>query len=138
MVHGGAGGVRKRGLRGEGGPAAVAGPGLHAGQHRTPSQEQGQAYTTPGSHNPMQALTHPSKMTFEVGKNFLGKEPVFRIRIHFFRIRIQRLRLEVNTDPDPDPIRIQGFNDQKLKKNYSWKKKNFVIKNCNLPIPRPP
>jgi hypothetical protein len=25
-------------------------------------------------------------------------------------------------DPDPDPIRIQGFNDQKLKKNYSWKK----------------
>ncbi len=35
--------------------------------------------------------------------------------------------LEANTDPDPnpdpnpDPIRIQGFNDQKLKKNYSWK-----------------
>jgi hypothetical protein len=31
--------------------------------------------------------------------------------------------LETNTDPDPvpdpDPIRIQGFNDQKLKKNYS-------------------
>ncbi len=35
--------------------------------------------------------------------------------------------MEVNTDPDtdPDPIRIQGFNDQKLKKNNSWKKKNF-------------
>ncbi len=46
MVHGGAGGVRKCGLRGEGGPAAVAGPGLHAGQHRTPPQEQGQALTT--------------------------------------------------------------------------------------------
>ncbi len=47
--------------------------------------------------------------------------PVFRIRIHFFRIRIQRLRLETTTDPDtdPDPIRIQGFNDQKLKKNDS-------------------
>jgi hypothetical protein len=48
---------------------------------------------------------------------------VFRIRIHFFRIRIQiriqRLRLETNTDPDPYPIRIQGFYDQKLKKNYS-------------------
>jgi hypothetical protein len=35
--------------------------------------------------------------------------------------------LEANTDPDPnpapdpDPIRIQGFNDQKLKKNYSLK-----------------
>ncbi len=45
MVDGGAGGVRKRGLRREGGPAAVAGPGLHAGQHRTPPQEQGQALT---------------------------------------------------------------------------------------------
>jgi hypothetical protein len=42
-----------------------------------------------------------------------------RIRIHL--IRIQHFRL--NTDPDPDPIRIQGFNDHKLKKtNYSWKK----------------
>jgi hypothetical protein len=29
------------------------------------------------------------------------------------------LRLETNTDPDPDPIRIQGFNDQKFKKNNS-------------------
>ncbi len=47
------------------------------------------------------------------------------IRIHFLRIRIQSLMLEANTDPDPnpdpDPIRIQGFSDQKLKKNYSWK-----------------
>jgi hypothetical protein len=43
------------------------------------------------------------------------------IRIHFLRIRIriQSLMLEANTDPDP--MRIQGFNDQKLKKNYSWK-----------------
>jgi hypothetical protein len=37
-----------------------------------------------------------------------------RIRIHFIRIRILHLRL--NNVPDPDPIRIQGFNDQKLKK----------------------
>jgi hypothetical protein len=44
---------------------------------------------------------------------------VFRIRIQFFRIRIQSLSLETNTDPDP--IRIQGFNDQKFKKYYSWK-----------------
>jgi hypothetical protein len=49
----------------------------------------------------------------------------FRIRIHFLRIRIriQRIRMEANTDTDPDPapdpIRIQGFNDQKLKKNNS-------------------
>jgi hypothetical protein len=28
----------------------------------------------------------------------------------------------LETNMDPDPIRIQGFNDQKLKKNYSWKK----------------
>jgi hypothetical protein len=26
-------------------------------------------------------------------------------------------------DPDPDPIRIQGFNDQKLKKKKQLKKK---------------
>ncbi len=37
----------------------------------------------------------------------------------------QSLMLEANTDPDPnpdpdpDPIRIQGFNNKKLKKNYS-------------------
>ncbi len=33
-------------------------------------------------------------------------------------------------------IRIQGFNDQKLKKNYSWKifLIFFSFKNCNLPI----
>ncbi len=46
-------------------------------------------------------------------------QPGFRIRIHLIRIRIQRLRLDTNTDP----IRIQGFYDQKLKKNYSWRKK---------------
>ena len=37
------------------------------------------------------------------------------IRIHILRIRIQWIRMEANTDPDP--IRIQGFNEQKLKKN---------------------
>jgi hypothetical protein len=45
------------------------------------------------------------------------KIPREEIRINFFRIRIQRWRLDTNTDPDP--IGIQGFNDQKLKKNYS-------------------
>jgi hypothetical protein len=45
----------------------------------------------------------------------------------FFRIRIQRSRLGTNPDPDPDTIRIQGFNDQKLKKNCSRKKLNFFI-----------
>ncbi len=47
------------------------------------------------------------------------KKPGLRIRIHFIRIRIQHLSM--NTNPDPDPIRIQSFNDQKLKKNYSRK-----------------
>ncbi len=53
------------------------------------------------------------------------------------RWRPIRIRIRI---PDPDPIRIQGLNDQKLEKNYSWKKVNFffIIKNCNLPIPRPP
>jgi hypothetical protein len=62
--------------------------------------------------------------------SFETLEAGFRIRIHFLRIRIririQRIQMEANTDPDtdpdPDPIRIQGFNDQKLKKNNSWKK----------------
>jgi hypothetical protein len=49
---------------------------------------------------------------------------LFRIRIHFFRIRIQRWRLEANTDPGP--IRIQGFNDQKLKK-ITADKKNLIF-----------
>ncbi len=53
------------------------------------------------------------------------------IRIHFLRIRIriQWIRMEANTDtdPDPDPIRIQGFNDQKLKKNQLKKKLNFFF-----------
>ncbi len=45
--------------------------------------------------------------------------PGLRIRIHLIRIRIQHFRL--NTDPYQDPIRIQGFDDQKLrKKNSSW------------------
>ncbi len=53
------------------------------------------------------------------------------IRIHFLRIRIriQWIRMEANTDPDPDqdpdPIRIQGFNDQKLKKKKQLKKNFF-------------
>ncbi len=55
------------------------------------------------------------------------------IRIHLNRIQHFRL----NTDPDP--IRMQGFDDQQLGKIYSWKKiKFFLIKNYNLPIPRPP
>jgi hypothetical protein len=33
---------------------------------------------------------------------------------------------QVNPDPYPDPIRVQGFDDQKLKKI------NTDLKNCNL------
>ncbi len=43
--------------------------------------------------------------------------PGLGIRIHFIWIRIWIQHLGWI------PIRIQGFNDQKLKKNYSWKKK---------------
>ncbi len=60
--------------------------------------------------------------------------------IYLIRIRIQHFRL--NTDPDLDPIRIQGFDDQNFDKIYSWKKiikySIYLIKNCNLPIPKPP
>ncbi len=59
-------------------------------------------------------------------KSGMQNNPGLWIRIHFLRIRIriQWIRMEANTDtdPDPDPIRIQGFNDQKLKKKNSWKK----------------
>jgi hypothetical protein len=63
-----------------------------------------------------------------------GGAPGLRIRIHFIRIRIQHFRLNI----DPDPIRIQGFNDQKLKKITAEKITNFWIKNYNVPLPRPP
>ncbi len=53
--------------------------------------------------------------------NLLPYAPGLWIRIIFFRIRIQSLMLETNTDPDP--IRIQGFNDKKLKKITA---ENFV------------
>jgi hypothetical protein len=32
------------------------------------------------------------------------------------------LNTDLDTVPDPDPIRIQGFDDQKLENNYTWKK----------------
>jgi hypothetical protein len=46
--------------------------------------------------------------------------PVFPICNHL--IQIQHFNIRLNSDPDPDPIRIQGFDDQKLKKIYGWKK----------------
>jgi hypothetical protein len=45
--------------------------------------------------------------------------PGLWIRINFLRIRIRIQSLMLEADTDPDPIRIQGFNNQKLKKNYS-------------------
>ncbi len=50
-----------------------------------------------------------------------------RIRIHFIRIRIQHFRLHTNTDPDSIRIRIQGLNDQKLKKITAEKKIKFFL-----------
>jgi hypothetical protein len=66
----------------------------------------------------------------------------FRMRIHLIRIRIQHIRL--NTVPIR--IRIQsgsntdpGFLRPKIEKNLQGKKSLiFLIKNYNLPIPRPP
>jgi hypothetical protein len=54
----------------------------------------------------------------EIHQTFRVKNAGLRIRIHF--IRIQHFRL--NTNPDPDPIWIQGFNDQKVKKDTAEKK----------------
>jgi len=65
-------------------------------------------------------------------------ETVFQIRIHWVLIRIQIQHFRLNTDPDP--IRMQGFYDQNWKKKEQLKMKIdiFLIKNCNLLIPRPP
>ncbi len=54
----------------------------------------------------------------------------FRIRIHLIliRIRIQIQHFRLNTNPDADPVRIQGFDDQKFTKIYSWKKICFASK----------
>jgi hypothetical protein len=49
---------------------------------------------------------------------------------------VSEFSIQVNPDPDP---RIQGFDDQKLRKKYSSKfLKYFLIKNCNLLFPMPP
>ncbi len=55
---------------------------------------------------------------------------VSQIRVHLTRNQIRNFRL--NTEPDP------GFWWQKIEKNLQLKKTNiFLIKNCDLPIPRP-
>jgi hypothetical protein len=57
----------------------------------------------------------------------------WRIRIHLIRIQIQHFRL--NTDPDPGALMTKNrkqFIAEKFVLNF------FVIKNYNLPIPRPP
>ncbi len=44
----------------------------------------------------------------------------------------------LSPDLDPDPIQIQGFYDQKLKKQLGKNWIFFFIKNCYLLISRPP
>jgi hypothetical protein len=50
---------------------------------------------------------------------YLASTSVFLIRFHLIRILIWIQHFVLNADPNPDPIRIQGFDDQKFKKNYS-------------------
>ncbi len=57
----------------------------------------------------IRALSHKNTGTCKIVTFFPRMKAVFRIRIQYFR---------VNTDQDP--IWIQGFDDQKLKKYYSW------------------
>ncbi len=65
---------------------------------------------------------------FQLRSAFL---PVFWIRIHLLRIRIRILikhfTFWLNCDLDPDPIRIQGFDDQKLKKFPTEKKIKYFF-----------
>jgi hypothetical protein len=73
--------------------------------------------TTTGTHQihiPLCAILLGRVPFFNLNHGYF--QAVFRIRIHL--IRIQKFRL--NTDPDP--IRIQGFDDQNLKKFTSEKR----------------
>jgi hypothetical protein len=47
---------------------------------------------------------------------------------------------QVSKNTDPDPIRIQGFNDLKLKKKITAGNKKILDQKLpyNLPIARPP
>jgi hypothetical protein len=54
---------------------------------------------------------------------------MLRIRIHYIRIRIQHFRLKTN----PGSVQIQGFDDQKLKKNYIWK--FFIYQKLQITYP---
>jgi hypothetical protein len=51
-----------------------------------------------------------------------GFKPVVRICSHLIRIQIQHFRLKT-----VDPIRIQGFDDQKIKNNLLLQKKLFIL-----------
>ncbi len=62
------------------------------------------------------------------GSTLSDCKPVFRIRIHWFRIRHFRL----NTDPDLDLIRIQGFDDQNWNKFTAGK--NLIFFLSEIPI----
>jgi hypothetical protein len=72
----------------------------------------------------------------EVHAYWMLSQSVFRIRIHLIRIRIPHFRR--NTNPDlQSGSRFMVTNN--FEKNLQLEQKNiFVIKNCNLPIPRPP
>jgi hypothetical protein len=90
-------------------------------------------YQVPNSKDPHSIQPLKTKDSSKINdKNFWGKVNKFGLQYYLqgfgsvfiflrIRIRIQRIRMEANTDPDTDsdPIRIQGFNDQKFKKNNS-------------------
>ncbi len=61
-----------------------------------------------------------------------------RIRSYLIRIRNQHfgLNTDPDPDPDPDPIRIQGFDEQKLKKMNSFKK-NLIFLDQKLQFTYP-
>jgi hypothetical protein len=70
-----------------------------------------------------------------ISKLTYNNSPVLRICISFNADPDPVFIVNADTDPDPDP----RFDDQKLEKIYSWNKIYiFLIKNCNLFIPRPP
>ena len=95
---------------------------VEAGQASACLYSEARLYKGPSQSTLPQSAASHSTGNISVGAGLWIRIHFLRIRI---RIRIQWIRMEANTDPDtdpdpdPDPIRIQGFNDQKLKKNNS-------------------
>ncbi len=82
-------------------------------------------------------LSWPRSPSCKLLRHTRARQQFMVVDPYWFNAGVPDLALFLIADPDPQ-VGIQGFDDQKLEKIYSWKKLDiFLIKNCNLVIPRP-